>query len=725
MIQSRPLYRTKITSRDRRPRQAALALSFFCFALTALSCAPGQARQAEQGILDLRAHDFASPVELTGDWEFFWQSQLTPNDFKNPDAIPQSGLVLIPGLWQGVEVDPDTTLPGQGFATYRLQVLLPAGAPRLGLKLLDSVSAYRLYADGRLYGGSGTVGQNPGQSKPDYRTRIIALEETGPRLELIIQVSNFHQRDGGIWAPIVLGEVDAVRLMRERRAGFEMFLLGALLIMGIYHIGLFVLRVNDRSTLFFGLFCFCITLRVAVTGERFLHDLEILPWFVLMKIEYASMYLSVPIFLMFMRSLYAGETARIFVRVLVAVSLLCTLLVIVTPVNVFAHSFDYFQFVLLATVGFVIWVLGRAIMRGREGAVIAGVCSLLFAVAVINDILYNQQYIQSVQMVGWGLFIFIFFQSFILSVRFSRAFATIEAMSENLKRFNAAYSKFVPTEFLKFLQKDSILDIRLGDQIQAEMTILFSDIRSFSELSETMTPKENFDFLNGFLNMVGPLVRKNGGFIDKYLGDGVMALFPEKPEDALRTAMDIHRELALFNQDRVGQGREAIRVGIGVHTGMAMLGTVGEEERMDGTVISDAVNLAARLEGLSKMYGASTIVSKDTMYRMADPHAFAYRFAGRVRVKGKKKAVPIFEVFEGDEPESRSRKEASREKFEEAVFLYQEVNLDEAQLRFEALQADHPDDQGVALFLRRIDKLRKRGVRSKSGSTVPTAEILA
>ncbi|MCB0315312.1 MAG: response regulator, partial [Calditrichaeota bacterium] len=143
----------------------------------------------------------------------------------------------------------------------------------------------------------------------------------------------------------------------------------------------------------------------------------------------------------------------------------------------------------------------------------------------------------------------------------------------NLKMINAAYARFVPHEFLRTLGRESIVDVRLGDQVQGDMTVLFSDIRSFTSLSEKMTPKENFDFLNEYLRYVIPPIRNYRGFIDKYIGDAIMAMFPRQPEDAVQAAIDSIRQLRDYNDLRRKRGEVPIQISIGLHTGTLMLGT--------------------------------------------------------------------------------------------------------------------------------------------------------
>ncbi len=279
-----------------------------------------------------------------------------------------------------------------------------------------------------------------------------------------------------------------------------------------------------------------------------------------------------------------------------------------------------------------------------------------------------------------------------------------------LAKINAAYGRFVPHNFLKFLGRESIIDVQLGDQIQKEMTILFSDIRSFTTLSEGMSPKENFNFLNSYLNRVSPVIRDHQGFIDKYIGDAVMALFPHSPDHAVSGAIEMQKQVAIYNQDRQKKGYVPIAIGIGLHTGILMLGTIGEKERMESTVISDAVNLASRLEGLTKLYGAGIVISENTLYTLDDLQKYSYRFLDRVKVKGKNSAVAIFEVYSGDSERLKKLKAETQTSFEEAIVFYYRQQFDVAKQMFEDVLHINPQDKAAMLYISRCDNYQKYGV---------------
>ncbi len=280
----------------------------------------------------------------------------------------------------------------------------------------------------------------------------------------------------------------------------------------------------------------------------------------------------------------------------------------------------------------------------------------------------------------------------------------------NISRINRANSRFVPRQFIEFLGKDNIADVQLGDQIQKEMTILFSDIRNFTTISEEMTPKENFDFLNNYLGYMEPVIRNNNGFIDKFMGDSIMAIFSESAEDALNAAIEMRIKLQEFNQVMGQFGKAPIDSGIGIHTGMLMLGIVGGEGRMDGTVISDAVNLASRIEGLTKLYGGSIIISEDTLIKLNDPSNYNFRFVDIVKVKGKREAVYVFEVIDGEPLEAKELKTQTKESFAKAVQYYKNKDLKAALGLFKEIRKINKLDKATDLYVSRCERFIKDGI---------------
>lgn len=288
---------------------------------------------------------------------------------------------------------------------------------------------------------------------------------------------------------------------------------------------------------------------------------------------------------------------------------------------------------------------------------------------------------------------------------FNRMTKHLDHYTKHLGDLVNSYSRFVPHEFLSILDKEDITKVNLGDQIQKEMTILFSDIRGFTSISENMTPQENFNFLNSFLSKMEPIILKNNGFIDKYIGDAIMALFPKNPDDAILSAILMQKEVKEHSHELLREGYTNLKIGIGINVGLLMLGTVGGRNRMDGTVISDAVNLASRIENLTKTYKSDLLISAETVGKLNNPDQFKMRIVDRVIVKGKSKPVLLYEIYNSDHEDIQSLKDAMRDFYEEGYshFCFGEYN--EALSYFEKCQAIYPKDAVVKLYIKRCHTL--------------------
>ena len=281
---------------------------------------------------------------------------------------------------------------------------------------------------------------------------------------------------------------------------------------------------------------------------------------------------------------------------------------------------------------------------------------------------------------------------------------------QEITDLNKAYERFVPHEFLRLLNKRSVVDVALGDQVEKEMSILFSDIRGFTALSEKMSPQENFNFINTYLSQMEPIITQHQGFIDKYIGDAIMALFPGQADDAVRASIAMLKQLVEYNQQRQTACLDPIAIGIGLNTGALMLGTVGGKNRMDGTVISDAVNLASRIEGLTKRYGTALLISETTYACLSAPDQYAIRTIDRVKVKGKSAPVTVYEVFDGDAPELIVLKLKTRDDFEQGLQHYRHKAFTEAIQYFKKMLAIYPEDTAAKIYLKRCEHFQQYGV---------------
>jgi two-component system sensor histidine kinase ChiS len=258
---------------------------------------------------------------------------------------------------------------------------------------------------------------------------------------------------------------------------------------------------------------------------------------------------------------------------------------------------------------------------------------------------------------------------------------------------------FIPREFLNILHKNTALDLKLGDHTEQEMTIFFSDIRDFTALSEDLTPEESFKFINSYLTRIVPAIERHGGFVDKYIGDAILALYPQAngADMAVQTAIEIQEKLLEYNIHRAKSGYRPLAMGIGLHTGTLMLGVVGVYGRMQNTVISDAVNLASRLESMTKAFNISMAISEQTFKKLEDPGSYMYRFIGQVRVKGKAEPVSVYEILNGINPEIVDKKMKANRFFEEGMLSFKRKYYADAKDYFEKVLEILPDD-GASIF---------------------------
>ncbi len=282
-----------------------------------------------------------------------------------------------------------------------------------------------------------------------------------------------------------------------------------------------------------------------------------------------------------------------------------------------------------------------------------------------------------------------------------KAEAEREQYTRELYKLNEAFSQFVPHQFLQSLARKNFAEIQLGECVEKKMSILFADIRSFTTLSEQMSPEDTFKFINGYLRRMEPAIIENGGFIDKYIGDAIMALFEGSADGAVQAGVTMLKTLADYNLTRQRSNRQPIEIGIGINTGNLMLGTVGGCSHLDTTVIGDAVNLSARLQELTKVYKTPLLISHHTLACLKEPMQYALRLITQKQVRGKAQNVGVFEVFETDPPAQKQAKLETKPIFEAALVHYYTGAMEDAKSLFHQCLQKNPGDRVSQIYLQR------------------------
>ena len=273
-----------------------------------------------------------------------------------------------------------------------------------------------------------------------------------------------------------------------------------------------------------------------------------------------------------------------------------------------------------------------------------------------------------------------------------------------LSKFDAAARRFVPFTFLELLGKKSLIDVALGESVRKEMSVLFADIRSFTALSEKLGPQRTFTTINRYLSLIQPAVHAHQGFINQIYGDGIMALFVGNPGDAVAASVAMHEALSVFNEGQMRTDNPPFKIGIGINTGPVMLGTLGDTERMCCGVIADTVNIASRIEGMTKMYGSAVLIGETTQQRLSLQDQSTLREVDRVILKGKVEPTSIYEVIDADSSPLRAAKLETLAVFATGLELYRTAHFRDAAQHFAAcIQADHSDKAATIYFERCTD----------------------
>jgi class 3 adenylate cyclase/HAMP domain-containing protein len=280
----------------------------------------------------------------------------------------------------------------------------------------------------------------------------------------------------------------------------------------------------------------------------------------------------------------------------------------------------------------------------------------------------------------------------------------LEHNIEHIKNMNESTIRFVPVQFMEYLGVMDITKLKLGDYVRRDLSILFFDIRSFSIHSEILSAQENFFFINEILNIAGPILRKHNGFVDKFIGDAAMAIFVSA-RDAVRAGIEVYHKVVLDNTTKVKIGIDGINIGVGIHTGSVMMGIVGEPERLSSTVISKNVNLASRVESLTKQTKSGMLITRDTLNQMSGSESeFQYRFIGMVQAAGVNEVVGLFDILDALPESTRKKRLATKRVFESGIRKYHTKEYQAAFKRFQTVVEADPSDICAAVCLAETEK---------------------
>lgn len=398
--------------------------------------------KAIDGVLDLRdwSFDQDGPVLLNGDWDFRWEQLLATEDMAGVDSERPEQYVEVPGVWTRYE------LPGKGYATYRLKVLTRGDTGSLGLKIPAIAPAYRVIVDGRVIAEAGTVSAEQSEIQSAYSPQTARFDPPDGAFDLIIQVANELYPQGGIWYSMTLGSER--QMLDESQLDFiiDMAVFGGCALLGLYQIVVYLLRHEERSTLYFGICCLLGAIRQWVVGGMYLVD--VFPQVdirLIVFLEYMTYYGGVTMALLFVRQLYPKEFTGMLGKLLVWFGCGFIVTVIVFPAEVYTSLIGYYKYVSVFSLLYILCGFGLALWRGREGALLQLSGWLVFVAAAIHDIAYSNGYYlwDDVQLVPYGFLLLVFIEAMELARRFTNAYRTIGTMTDELVVMNRLKDEFL------------------------------------------------------------------------------------------------------------------------------------------------------------------------------------------------------------------------------------------------------------------------------------------
>ena len=472
------------------------------FIFATYSCNPQDKKnypKITKGQIDVSSWNIENePLKLEGEWEFYWNELIESNyqtanpadslQFRKESQTHRKPIhyLKVPGSWAGIEYE-GNTIGENGYLSYRLLLRNVKRYEELAIRIDYIASNYKLFQNGKLLANIGKVGKSEFDSSFSNLPKIISLTPTeSGEIEIILHVSNFFLSNGGIFYNIYLGKLNYLEKMRENQLILDFFLFGSIGIMGFYHFGLFLLRRNDKSTLYFSIFCLLSSIRPFFVGERYISSL-INPEFhiYLLKAEYLNVYMLAPFFLLFQVSLFKNDFSKLITRLLNTIFITFILLVIFTDSNLYTSTLSYWQILVLIVFLYILFCIFRAAFNKREGALpfLSGLLCVILA--SVNDILHVQEIIQTGYYFPIGLLVFIISQAYILSANFSNAFKQSEISREEAEmQKKLAQKREVEIKQLN-KAKDEFL-ANLSHELKTPLTYIYM----YSEILSTTNEKE-------------------------------------------------------------------------------------------------------------------------------------------------------------------------------------------------------------------------------------------
>ena len=557
------------------------------------------------------------------DFDTFNQGKTITDSASGASEVPQyqtlSLLVEVPSSWNDYRLGAPFD-NGAGAGSYRLLVQGLNPNKTYAFHVYDLFSnAFSIYINGEKKITVGNPSEDYTKTIPGLSTDFVFFKpDSEGNANIILHISNSIHRNGGAWNAISFAEQQVIENQFRNQLNYSFLCLGALLTIFLYQLFLFMFRKLDFGSLYLALFAITILIRLIVTPisliEYFFPNIG---YTLALKLEYIALIFGPMLFVLYMRIKMKKMLPQIIINIICAVGVILGVIVFSSNAYIANRFVPIIQTYTVLTCIYISFMMILSFLRKptlETGlmvfATIATIVAAIHDIAAITNIYIV---LSSVSLISYAFIMFVFIQTFIIARQQEKSHKSIIRLSDSLTQANKSYSRFVPKQLLVLLNKKSLVDIKPGDWISKKVTLLCFDIKNFSHLNEDSSPKEIFTLLNMILGKISPIVREEGGFIEKYLGDGIIAIFPQNGEKAFECALRIQKTISDFQEELIKAKLPKIQGGIGIHYGKIVLGTVGNNERLNQITVSKDIEVVMKLETLTRFCNYN-IVSTRTAY---------------------------------------------------------------------------------------------------------------
>ena len=621
-------------------KSMAFVLLLFTLSLYTVSCTKEERLYTSNGTYDISDIKKDTAYALKGAWGYaekeFVSAVLPPEAYTRFEAIETGWTMYTPPQ------------PVQGYASYAIKLRGFEPEKVYAIHFSRVSSAFTVFINGKQFYTSGTPGRNFKEEIFNWNADTVILplrDET--EATIVIHLSNFHDRNPGLERPFLFGFYTTLQSKKTMDKLIASCIFSVLLSMATFFVSLFLFYRKETSAGIFGLLCYSFAIRTICYNDFLLKDFfPNISSIIMFRLGYLTFPLCAIFTFFFIINLFTKKTSNFF-YILTIPAALYGVITLVAPMHFFVDILLIAQLYMLCLAIIACIIVIYALIRKEPFAPTFLLSFVLFISAAIFDGLISNGIINNVPFIShFAILLLLVPMAFIVIRHFSSAFKTQEQIIANIEKTNTSFKRFFPNEFLQFLHKKDVTDVALGDNTHENMFVAFIHLGIDSELSSSIAREELLALYNTVVQTANPLVRKYDGFIDKYLTEGLMVLFYGTAEKAVNCIIDIIQLIKEFNLHRQERYLPAIHVSSGIHYGRLLMGTIGETERMDTTVISDVVNISSRMHNYATEKSVKIIISETVREQLPESYWRTHScfYHGKIQFHGKKHLTNVYEV---------------------------------------------------------------------------------